>query len=123
MLAIGQQCESQSHSQRPDTGIVLRPLHGDVVTREQHLHVAALRIFAAFAWGLKRWEDGQVERSRLAANVQSNGSGVNGMNGTSSVAGVDEGHAILERLVEGLKQEDVLLERILRECLKIGNEE
>lgn len=73
--------------------------------------LAAIKIFAAFTWGLKRWEDALLERSRLAAHVQSGG---------DQRRSVEEGHEGLAKIVEGLREEDPLLAKILGECVKIG---
>lgn len=75
---------------------------------------AALRIFASFTWGVKRWDDGLLERSRQAARE-----GQPAMNGHSG-GGVEEGRAMLERIVGVLRGDDPLLSRILAECGNFG---
>lgn len=81
--------------------------------------LSALRIFAAFACGLKRWEDGLAERLWMAANLQSEAQAVRS-NEAGDSSGVDKGHALLAKIADDLREEDVLLARMLEECVTIG---
>lgn len=90
-----------------------RLISNDVGRPNIRAELAAIRIFASFAWGIKRWDDGLRERSQVEEERQFSEDG----------GGVDEGHAILDRLVEALREEDRLLSDVLRECVKVGWEE